>query len=72
MLKLDKIKVKYDFKSDERRLLHLAFKAIRNGVPLYIDDFDYEVNKEMFSRSRVGDGKKYSFLRREYRHRLEE
>lgn len=81
MYRLDDIKVKYEFKSDERRLLHLAFKAIRNGVPLYIDSWDYEANKEMFSRcggrrkgtpSRVGDGKKFSFLRREYRHRLEE
>lgn len=70
----------YNFKSEQRRLIHLAFKAIQNGIPLYIPREDYENNKGILhsvtgsyrtkNPSQLPDGMPYKNHRREYRHRL--
>lgn len=79
MKRLDEIFVAYEFKCEERRLLHLAFKCIRNDIPLYIKTPDYKANEKLFRKVTAGkrgisrrleDGKKRNDQRREYRNRV--
>lgn len=51
MKKISEIKVNYSFKSKERKLIHLAFKAIRNQIPLYIREQDFNDFREVFEKA---------------------
>ena len=79
MKKISEINVNYSFKSRERKLIHLAFKAIRNQIPLYIREEDFNHFREVFEkvsghrkkmRLKTGDGQKFRTIRADYRKRV--
>lgn len=81
MKNIENIVVEYSFKSKERKLIHIAFKAIRNKIPLYIKDEDFREFEELFrkvSRYRekmplkTGDGRSFKKIRTEYRKKFDE
>lgn len=81
MKNIQDIVVKYSFKSKERKLIHIAFKAIRNKIPLFIRDEDFAEFESVFKKVygyrkkmplKTGDGRAFKRIRAEYRKKFDE
>lgn len=81
MKNIQDIVVEYSFKSNERKLIHIAFKAIRNKIPLFIRDEDFAEFESVFKKVygyrkkmplKMGDGRAFKRIRAEYRKKFDE